>query len=206
MKGIYLHFRKHVLRGLLALIPLGLSLFILKVIYDLIDKRILDFFDQIIGFRIPGMGIALLLIILYVAGFITSNIIGRRLVHLFESGISKIPIIKTTYQIGKQLASTLSLPEKNVFKSVVLVNYFRPEVWTIGFITGTLLDEKNNEKLLKVFIPTVPNPTSGVLVILKDAQTFDPGWSVEQAMKMVVSGGIIGPEQIADGPRKEQEA
>ena len=101
--------------------------------------------------------------------------------------------------------STLSLPEKNVFKSVVLVNYFRPEVWTIGFITGTLWDEKNNEKLLKVFIPTVPNPTSGVLVILKDSQTFNPGWSVEKAMKMVVSDGTMEPKKLASSLQKERQ-
>jgi uncharacterized membrane protein len=203
MKRIYPHFKRNIINGLLTLIPLGLSLFILKIAYDLIDKRILDLFDRLFGVRIPGLGILILLVLLYFVGLVTGNFVSRRLIGLFESIVSRIPIIKTTYQIGKQLASTLSLPEKNVFKRVVLVNYFRPEVWTIGFVTGTLRAEGEDTELIKVFIPTVPNPTSGVIVILDESQLFDPGWSVEQAMRMVVSGGLIGPETMASGLRKE---
>jgi len=115
---------------------------------------------------------------------------------LVEKILNRIPIIKTTYQIGKQVSVALSLPEKQIFKRVVLVEYFRPGTLTIGFVTGTILDKANNEKLLKVFIPTVPNPTSGIFVILKESKVIEPGWSVEQAMKIVISGGIIGPEEI----------
>ena len=113
-----------------------------------------------------------------------------------ENILSRIPIINTTYHVGKQLSDTLSLPEKQVFKKVVLVDYFKPGIWTVGFVTGAVYDRKNNEKLLKVFIPTVPNPTSGILVIMKESQTVDPKWSIEQGMKTVISGGIIGPEEI----------
>jgi uncharacterized membrane protein len=203
MKRIYSHFKRHVINGLLTLIPLGLTLFILKIVYDLIDRRALDLFERVIGFRIPGLGISILLVLLYIVGLITGNIFSRRLIGFFESGVSRIPIIKTTYEIGKQLASTLSMPEQNIFKRVVLVNYFRPKVWTIGFVTGTLRAEGDETELYKVFIPTVPNPTSGVIVILDETQTFDPGWSVDQAMRMVVSGGLIGPEELASGLRKE---
>jgi len=202
MKRIYPHFKKHILGGLLTLIPLGLSLFILKIVYDLIDRRVLDLFERVVGFRIPGLGILILLVLLYLVGLVTGNIVSRRLIGIFESVISRIPIIKTTYQIGKQLSSTLALPENNVFKRVVLLKYFRPDVWTIGFVTGTLRSEGDDRDLYRVFIPTVPNPTSGVIVILDETQIFDPGWSVEQAMRMVVSGGLIGPETLASGLRK----
>ena len=79
---------------------------------------------------------------------------------------------------------------------MVLVNLFQPGQRGIGFVTGVVVDDRTQEKLLKVFIPTVPNPTSGFLVIMKESDTIDPGWSVDEAMKAVISGGIIGPEVV----------
>lgn len=196
MKIFLKHLKTYILRGLVASIPLILSFFVLKFFYIFIDQKVMNLIDGFVGFRIPGFGIILCFVALYLIGYFTRNVIGRQLFNVIETISGKIPIIKTTYQVGKQLASTLSLPEQQVFKQVVLVDYFKPGVWSIGFVTGTMLNKKNNETLLKVFIPTVPNPTSGLLVILKESQTIDPQWSVEQAMKAVISGGIIGPKEI----------
>ncbi len=196
MKNFFKHVQVYIFRGILASIPLGLSYFVLRFFYVVIDKRVMNLLYKYIGFRIPGLGILLILLILYFIGLLASNVIGRSLFTLIERIFSRIPIIKTIYQVGKQLSSTLSLPEKQIFKRVVLVDYFNSGAGTIGFVTGTLVDKKSKEKFLKVFIPTVPNPTSGFIFILKESQTIDPGWSVEQGIKMVISGGIIGPEEI----------
>lgn len=161
-----------------------------------LDQKVVGVIEKIIGFRIPGLGILLILVTLYLIGYLASNVIGKRFFNLVEKILNRIPIIKTTYQIGKQVSVALSLPEKQIFKRVVLVEYFRLGTLTIGFVTGTILDKANNKKLLKVFIPTVPNPTSGIFVILKESKVIESGWSVEQAMKIVISGGIIGPEEI----------
>ena len=92
---------------------------------------------------------------------------------------------------------TLSLPGKQIFKRVVLVEFLQPGSWTFGFVTGTIIDRiNNNENLLKVFIPTTPNPTSGWIVIVKESQVRESGLSVEEAMTAVISGGIIGAEEI----------
>ncbi len=198
MKNVIKHLRLYIFRGMLAAIPLGLSYFVVRFFYIAIDRKVINLVDQFIGFRIPGLGILIVLMALYLAGLLASNIIGKRFFGLLERISDRIPLIKTTYQVGKQLSFTLSLPEKEVFKRVVLTDYFRPGVWAIGFVTGTVLDNKTNEKLLKVFVPTVPNPTSGILVILKESQTVDPHWSIEEAMKLVISGGIIGPDQIGN--------
>jgi uncharacterized membrane protein len=152
--------------------------------------------DQFIGFRIPGLGIVIFLTALYLVGFAASNVLGRSFLKFVENILSRIPLINSTYHIGKQLSETLSLPEKQVFKRVVLVDYFKPGIWIVGFVTGTIYDKDQKEQLLKVFIPTVPNPTSGLLVIVKESQLIDPHWSVEQGMKTVISGGIIGPNEI----------
>jgi len=187
----------YIFRGLLALIPLGLTVLIIRVIYLFIDKRVMELVDQYIGYRIPGLGLFLFLLVLYLVGMITSNVLGKKMFSVIDNLTSRIPLINTAYKVGKQLSNTLSLPEKQIFKKAVLIDYFKPNAWTIGFVTGEIKDESSQEMLLKVFIPTVPNPTSGFLAILRPSQIRDPQWSVEEAMKMVISGGIIGPEEIS---------
>jgi len=196
MKRLFKHTRMYIFRGLLAIIPLGLSIIVIRVIYVMIDRRIIDALAKIIGYRIPGLGIILVLVLLYFLGLIASNVLGKRLFHIFENIFQRIPIIKTTYQVGKQISTPLSLPEKQAFQKAVLVDFFKPGNKVIGFVTGTVVDGKTQETLLKVFIPTVPNPTSGFLVIMKESETVDPGWIVDEAIRAVISGGIIGPETI----------
>ncbi|MDD5040682.1 MAG: DUF502 domain-containing protein [Patescibacteria group bacterium] len=196
MKNFLNHFKLYVFRGLLALIPIGLTIFTIRIIYVFIDKRVMEAVDQYIGRRIPGLGLLLFIVVLYFVGMITSNVLGKRIISVFDRVMSKIPLAKTAYQVGKQISDTLALPEKQIFKKAVLVDYFQPNAWVIGFVTGEITDEKTGSTLLKIFIPTVPNPTSGFLVILKESQTKNPNWTVEEAMKMVISGGIIGPDRI----------
>lgn len=184
------------IKGLLALIPIWITIFIIRILYVFIDSRVMGMIDQYIGYRIPGLGLLLFLAVLYFTGMITSNVIGKKLFSVLENITSRIPLIKMTYQVGKQLSNTLSLPEKQIFKKAVLVDYFKPNIWVIGFVTGEVKNEETGETLFKVFIPTVPNPTSGFLVILSESQTKDPHWTIEEAMKMVISGGIIGPESL----------
>ena len=88
------------------------------------------------------------------------------------------------------------VPEKQVFKRAVLVDFLKPGIFTVGFVTGSVVDRRNNEKMLKVYIPTPPNPASGTIVIVKESDTRDPGWTIQEAMKVVISGGIIGPDEI----------
>jgi len=189
--------RTYVFRGIVAMIPIGLTYFVIRFLYVAIDKRVAQLIEKSIGFSIPGLGIILVIIFLYFIGVVASNVVGQQMFKLVEHITDRIPIVKSTYQIGKQLSVTLSLPEKQVFKRAVLVDYLKPGIWTIGFVTGTLTDRKNNdETLLKVFVPTPPNPTSGTMVVVKEGETRDPGWSIEEAIRAVISGGIIGPTEI----------
>ncbi len=191
------HLRKYIIRGLLAIIPLALTYFAIKILYTTIDQRAVTLVDRFTGFSFPGLGIILVLISLYLLGLIASNVVGRKVFGLIEKITDHIPLIKTTYKIGRQLGTTLSLPEKKVFKRAVLVEYLKPGMWTIGFVTGIVVDKKNSdEKLLKIYIPTPPNPTSGTMVVVKESQIRDPGWSIEEALRTVLSGGIIGPEEL----------
>ncbi|MEJ2110262.1 MAG: DUF502 domain-containing protein [Acidobacteriota bacterium] len=197
IKPVFNHLKKYVFRGLIALIPPALVIFVVHLLYVGIDRRANGVLERFFGFSIPGLGIILVVLILYLLGFIASNIIGRKLFALIEYVVQKIPLINTTYQVGKQLSTTLSLPEKQVFKRAVLVEYLKPGIWTVGFVTGSIVDRsRNNETLLKVYIPTPPIPTSGTMVLVREVQTRDPGWTIEEAMKVVISGGIIGPDYV----------
>jgi len=146
------HFKNYVLRGILAIIPIAISIIAIRFLYIAIDKQAMGLVDELIGFRVPGLGILILLVSLYIIGVVASNVIGRQFFGILEKVSSNIPIIKTTYLIGKQLVATLSLPEKQVFKRVVLVDYLKPGIWTIGFVTGSVIDrERNDEVLLKAY-------------------------------------------------------
>ncbi len=196
MKPFYTHMKSYIIKGLLALIPIGLVVFTIRILYVFIDRQVLHLIDYYTGFHVPGLGLLVFIVLLYVTGVIASNVIGKRLFGILDAVTGRIPLINTAWQVGKQLSGTLALPEKNIFKKAVLVDYFKPGAWVIGFVIGELDDRITGEKILKVFIPTVPNPTSGFLVMLAPSQVKDPGWSIEEAVKMVISIGIIAPDTI----------
>lgn len=197
MRQFMKHLKTNIFRGFLAIIPLGLSFLVIRFIYLAVDTRITGIIEKFIGFRIPGLGILLVLILLYLLGLAVSNWAGRRALALIDKITARIPLIKTIYTLGKQLAEALSLPGKQAFKKAVLVEQFRMGLWSIGFVTGTLVDKSDvGEPMVKVFIPTAPNPTSGFMVMVKESQVRDLNWSVPEAMNAIISGGIVGPEEI----------
>ena len=198
MKKFIAHAQSYVFRGLLAIIPLLFSLLALKLLYELIDRRVIHFLEQFFPIRqIPGLGILLVLICLYFIGLIVSNVIGRQIFSFFEGITKRIPVIKAIYQVGQQLTEGLNATEgKSGFQKALLIDCNNNGVWTIAFVTGTLQDNQNDRELLRMFVPTVPNPTTGFVFLVKQEQTVDPGWTVEEALKMVISAGIISPASI----------
>ncbi|MBN2410090.1 DUF502 domain-containing protein [candidate division KSB1 bacterium] len=196
MTVVWKHIKKYTISGVLAIMPLALIYLVLRFLYFSIDRQVINLVDDLIGFRIPGLGIVLVIVVLYFIGLLANNYAGKWILNNIDKLTKRIPIIGTTYQVGKQISGSLGLPEKQVFKRVVLVDFLKPGIWTIGFVTGEILDKKTGQKLLKVFVPTPPNPTSGTMVVVKEPETRDPGWTVEEALKTVISGGIIGPNEI----------
>lgn len=198
MKQFFAHARSYIFRGLLAVIPLLLSYEAVRLLYYLIDKRVVAFLNQFIHVRqIPGLGILLVLVCLYFIGLIVSNVVGKQIFHFIGGITERIPVIKAIYQVGRQLSESLSVTEdKQAFKKALLINCVSGGLWTVAFVTGTVRDGNTGEELLKMFVPAVPNPTTGFIFLVKPSQTVDPGWSVEEAVKMIVSAGIIAPAQI----------
>ncbi|MBF0531925.1 MAG: DUF502 domain-containing protein [Candidatus Omnitrophica bacterium] len=195
MNNFWAHTKKYIYRGVLAVIPLYLSYVVLKLIFVLIDKKIVTLVNHYIGYSIPGLGLLIVLVLLYFLGLLVSNVVGKTFFSLIERVLNKIPIINTTYEVGKQVSSTLSLSEKQVFHKAGLLKV-RDGVWAVGFVTGTLRDQNTGEIYLKTFVPHVPNPTSGFILVTQEMDLIDVGWTVEDAIKIVISGGIIGPATI----------
>ena len=201
--------KTYIFRGLIASIPIFLSYLAVKFIYAiLVNSRVTDLAEDLLGYKIPGLnvvfGILLVLMILCFLGVMASNVLGRRILKLIESITKRIPILDTIYQVGKQVSMALSLPGgKQVFRKAVLVEGFRPGQWLIAFIVGEVDDPARNKKWLKLFLPTVPNPTSGFLIHANEEDTIDPKWTIDEAMRAVISGGIIGPEVIGQSGMKK---
>jgi uncharacterized membrane protein len=196
MKNFLSHARSYIFRGLLAVIPLYLSYLAVKFIYILIDRPVAAWFVRFTGLKIYGIGVVALILILYFTGLLVSNVIGKRLFVFIEGIFSRIPILKTTYQVGKQVSDTFSLSEKQAFKKAVVVNLVQSGLFVIGFVTGDVTDQTTGNKLIKVFIPTVPNPTTGFIVLVKESEVLDPGWTVDEAVKLVISAGLIGTDKV----------
>lgn len=196
MRRLWAHVRRQIVRGFLASIPLIFSYLLLRFLYLAVDQRVAQLIQKFFGFRIPGLGLLLVLILLYLVGLAASHWAGRQIFRIIEAITTRLPIIKTIYSLGKKLADALSLPDQQAFQKVVLVEYFRPGVWTVAFVTGSIDDRQSSQKLLKLFIPTTPNPTSGFMAMVPEDKVRFVPWSTEEAIKIVISGGIIGPEEI----------
>ena len=198
MKEFVKHIRVYMFRGLLAIVPLFLSVLAIQLLYYLIDKRVMVFLNKFFEVRkIPGLGILLVVFCLYLIGLIVSNVVGKGFFHFIEQISRRIPIIKVIYQVGKQFSDALSGTEgKQAFKKALLVDWNNNGVWAIGFLTGRIIDKRSGETMLRVFVPHVPSPTTGLIFIVKESAAIDPGWTIEEAIKMVVSGSVISPQEI----------
>lgn len=196
MRKVFKHLKTFIFRGFLTIIPLVLSYFVIRFLYLAVDQKVAPIIEKWTGLKIPGLGIILVLVILYLLGLVASNWAGKRMFNLIERVSKRIPLIKTVYQLGKQLGAAFSLPEKQVLQRVVMVEHFRPGVWSVAFVTGVVTDKKTGEKLLRLFIPTAPNPTAGFMILVKESQVRSLDWSITDAMNAIISGGIIGPKEI----------
>ena len=204
MKKVYQHFKNIIIRGLLTLVPIVLTFFAVRFLYVFLDTWFCGYIDQLIGYKIPGLGLITLIILLYLIGLAANNFIGKKFFGLLEKISNHIPLIRMTYQVGKQVSSSFSIPDKQVFKRVVLVEYLKEGQWVVGFVTGYVIDHQDeSKKLLKVFVPSPPVPTSGYMILVHERQVRDPGWTVEEALKAVISGGLIGPDEIKKLPNKD---
>jgi uncharacterized membrane protein len=157
---------------------------------------------------IPGLGAILTLACVVLVGFLTTNLLGKRVVSLYETVIQRVPVLRTVYQGVKQLLQAVfSNKGASSFSDVVYVEWPRKRVWSIGFLTGPAFPDvsaKVGRECVSVFVPTTPNPTTGFYLILPRKDVIRAALSVEQAFKLIMSGGLVHPDAEAEGPRVER--
>ncbi len=194
--------RRYLVAGLLVWLPLGATVLTFKFLFDLMDEllKVLPAQwqpDALLGFHVPGFGAILALVVLLGTGFLVANLIGSTLVGWWEDLLNRIPLVRSIYSGVKGLTETL-VSSKGSFSKVVLVEYPRREMWSIGFVTASDLPDINaltGGTLVCVYVPTTPNPTSGLIVYVPAAEVLETDMSVDAAMKMVVTMGIVMPPQ-----------
>lgn len=189
--------RHRFIAGLLVVVPLWLTYIALRFFFRILDGFFAPLVKRSFGFSVPGLGFILLLAFIYLIGMITSNILGRSLVHFWESILTRIPFVKNIYHGAKQLIHTLSLSKNSGFKRVVFVEFPRPGLLAIGFVTSSVQDQANGKRLIGVFIPHTPSPTSGMLEFVPESDIIETRLTIEEGIKMVISGGIVSPPTLA---------
>ena len=189
------HIIRFMLSGFLVLIPLIITVIVLRFFFGYLDSFVRPWISPRATFLdFPGVGVLATLIVLYLIGALVSWEIGRRAINWQGAVFSRIPVVKSIYGVAKQATDALSSPMGHHFSRVVFVEYPRPGVTALGFVTGHINSPlREGEKLVGVYIPTVPNPTSGMLAFLSEEDIMETNLTVEDAMKMVFSGGIVLP-------------
>ena len=194
--------------GILVTLPITITIYILVFLFRWVDNlfsplifRILQI-PQIPAFawlsehNIPGLGVVVTVVLIFLIGLFTKNIVGRRLVSSSEELVARIPVARTIYSGAKQVLEAVTSPGSKAFKQVVMIEYPRRGVYTLGFLTkegGGEIEAKTHEEVVHVFIPTTTNPTSGYLLLVPIKDIVRLEMSVEDAVKLIVSGGILVP-------------
>ena len=186
------HFRRIILTGLFTIAPVALTFYFLKVIFVFLDNLSSPIFKRM-EIYIPGMGIALTLLLVYFLGLFVTNILGKRFLNWLETLFNNIPLVNTIYTTIKQITQAFSGTTGKNFQSVVYIQYPRENLWTLAFVTGDSENE-NSVEFYHLFVPTTPNPTSGVFIMLPKSDAIETNLNVEEALKSVISGGMLAPK------------
>jgi len=191
--------KKYLITGLLVWIPLAITLWVLHLIVTTMDQTLTllpPVFLPEFTRNIPGLGVLLTILVLLLTGVLASNILGQRLLRVWERMLGRIPVVKSIYSGVKQVSDTLFTPGGQAFRKVLLVQYPRPGSWTIAFQTGQPGGDVVNHlkgDYVSVYVPTTPNPTSGFFLMMPRQEVIELDMSVDDALKYVVSMGVVPP-------------
>jgi uncharacterized membrane protein len=194
------HFRRYMITGLLVILPFFLTGYILWVVFRFADGILGRFINEhlfrVIGFYIPGLGLILSIVILYIAGYLTAHVIGKKMHAILEKWFTRFPLTRYIYPSIKQILQFFFSAQDLNFKKVVLIEYPRKGVWALAFMTNEGFQEANSktgEDLLSIYVPTTPSPLTGYLRLVPRREVIFLEMSVEEALKLIVSGGLLNP-------------
>jgi len=196
------HLRGYFLAGVLATAPIAITAYVVWQVVDWVDSQITPFIPEAynpatyLTFPVPGFGLLIALVALTLIGALTAGLAGRFVVRIGEYFVNRMPVVRGVYSTTKQIFETVLAKQSKAFREVALVEYPRRDAWTIAFITGTPVPQIRDhvgDDLVNVYIPTTPNPTSGFLLFVPRKDIIVLDMTVEEAIKLVVSGGIVTP-------------
>lgn len=194
--------RKYLISGLLVWLPIWVTILVIKFLVDILQSSLMLLPhqyqpDTLIGFHIPGIGVVITLVIIFLTGVIAANFVGSRLFALWDAFIGRIPLVRSVYMGVKQVSQTLFTPGGQSFRKVLLVEYPRVGMWSLAFQTGDSTPAVDHalggDAMVSLFIPTTPNPTSGFLMMVPRKNVIEMDMSVDQALKFIISLGVVQP-------------
>lgn len=195
MEKLVRHLKAKFITGLFVVIPLGITVFILKFLFNFADGILGSYLDSIFSgyilnreYHVPGLGILTGAVVIYLSGVLATNVMGTRMLRWWDELLSRIPLVKSIYSSSKQLTQVFK-EGKTSYRRAVFVEWPREGVRAVGFVTGEV--ERAGEKLVVVYVPTMPNPTSGFALFFRECDVHESGMTVEEAVKFVVSGGAV---------------
>ena len=188
----------NILAGIISLIPIYVTFWILKNLFILFSNPGSNIINSLIGYNkikyLPEIsGFFLTVSFLFLIGLFVKNILGKQIVNYFEKILQKIPVVSMIYKTIKQITTSIGDPNKQSFKKVVIIQYPRKQLWTLAMVTGESKDKKGND-YYHIFVPTTPNPTSGFMLFSLKADVVECNMSVEEGLKIIISGGMIAPD------------
>jgi uncharacterized membrane protein len=214
LKKIKDKIRNYFIAGLLSVVPLSITFYVISVLLtnaDRIFNVVPDRFNpkSYLPFPLPGLGAILVLVMIFVIGLLVKNYIGGRIIDFGEKIVYQIPLVRPIYSAVKQLLVAIFTQSFDGFKRVVMIQYPRHGMYAIGFVTGVAageVQELTRERVLNIFLPTTPNPTSGFYLLVPEKDVIPLSMSVEDAFKLIISGGLATPERFKDRilPGKEE--
>ena len=193
--------KKYLITGLLVLVPLVITIWVLKSLIGIMDQSLLLLPEEwhphtLFGREIPGFGVIVTFVIVITTGVIATNFFGMQLILLWEKLLNRLPVVKSIYSSVKQVSDTLFSDSGNAFRKAVLVQFPREGAWTIAFLTGTPGGDVANHlhgEYVSIFVPTTPNPTGGYFLMMPKADVIELDMSVDEALKYIISMGVVAP-------------
>lgn len=194
--------KNYFLTGLLVVVPIVMTILVIRWLIHFLDSLLTSMLpealrpDVLYGLPVPGIGLLATLLLILLIGVLTANIFGRSLVNFYERILDRIPLVKGVYTLFKQVSDTVLKRDRGAFRKVVLIEYPRRDIWAVAFVTGVSegeVQEVTAKKLVNVFVPTTPNPTSGFYILVPHDEMIELAMTVEEAFKLIISGGMVTP-------------
>ena len=212
MKGFRTILKNYFLTGLLVILPIFITGYVIWFFIKAMDT-FLKYIpvkylpETYIDIYIPGLGLILAIIFILVVGVLTRNIAGRKVLQFWDNLVDRIPLARILYSSVKQLLHAFLYQNSDAFQRVALIEYPRRGIYVLSFITGESrgeIQEKTNKKMINVFVPTTPNPTSGFYILVPEEDLTVLDMSVEDAFKLLISGGLVSPDEVKRARRKKK--